>query len=213
MKRFTLAVVLTCVVFPAGALSKAVDSPSKIPAEIKALDLDPASCAADPFASKCPKVNVVNYPDSLDASKTEGSIALYGPVVEGGIRSRRRGVHKSGHGTGTVCGVYASVPEIIFVDTHRARGTGTNHCLSGQGVTYHEVTTHLQREDGFGGWTTLAGAFSSMYAAGVVQATARYDCNHTRYLQYRTEALGYSVVRGVGYFGVNRKGAGHTCPS
>lgn len=165
-------------------------------------------CAADPGAPGCPEVSMVVYPEAVAEDTPETG---YGPPVLPAPTRATLSRHSAG-----VCGVSASAPQryVNIYSDYSVRGRATNHCFSGQGVTYQEVHATLQRQYLGGGWQNLAAKSARRFGAGYVTTPyARYNCNHRSLRLYRTEGLGYSVVRGVGYTGINRKYEDHTCPS
>ena len=123
------------------------------------------------------------------------------------------------HGTGAACGLRADGPERTYYSgTHDwyIRGRTMNHCLNGQGVTRMEAYVSLQRErlDGEEGYTQLDSKAATPHNGATLQYTpyATWDCNHNRSLLYRVESSAYSVVRGTGWFGVQRRTDNRACP-
>lgn len=80
-------------------------------------------------------------------------------------------------------------------------------------MSYQEVYAWLGRYQS-GAWATLAGGLVDSGPGGItIQGSTRYDCNHQTSYSYRTEAWGYAVLQGVGYFETQYKYANHVCPS
>jgi len=109
------------------------------------------------------------------------------------------------HPGGTVCGVNAGRPEkfAIFAGQHGVRAKSKNHCYSP--ATYQEVYASLQ--DRFRSrWRNLDSEYAKRSGPGTIETPfAWYDCFHFDTREYRNEGMAYSVVRGRGYVGVNRK--------
>lgn len=183
------------------------------------------TCAANPWRAGCPKVKEVHFsvPTDVDAppvseptSETvdpsppaEDEATNFGPVLN--IASGEK-ASAAGHPAGFACGVYANYPEFYFADnTKKIRASGVNHCTGNASnpVTFTQVDEEMRRYDG--GWATLRRDNHYIYGPGYAVGRTYYDCNHSRILTYRSHALGYSVVRGVGYSGVNYKDTAGQC--
>lgn len=181
-------------------------------------------CARNPWAAGCPTVTSVVSTLTEIACASDGADVA---VEMGGTCDDANSLvmfpyaasypdpyvaSPRGHGTGSACGVRADGPQrLYYTNTLNwyMRGRAINHCLSGQGVSRMEAYVTLQRErlDGREGWTNLDSEAAPVSSGAGWQYTpyATWDCNHHRALLYRVEAVGYSVVRGVGWFGVNRR--------
>jgi hypothetical protein len=99
-----------------------------------------------------------------------------------------------------------------WAPTHYARAHTSQAC-SGAGLTSHATVVQLSRYDG--GWATLsAGSQSGLPNTGI-DAWARYDCQHSRTLTYRTTGWFSADVNGVVIFGPQGQtaDADHTCPT
>ena len=81
-----------------------------------------------------------------------------------------------------------------------------NHCTSGKGVTFMELWGDVTRYNAADGrWYTLNNCHKSGLPLNLYQScSASFDCYHpTTRRKYRNSASGYSVVKGVGYFGTH----------
>ena len=198
-----------------------------------------SGCGADPWAPGCPPVTTVVAtltefacasevdpgPITAEATTTQDSSAAANPCqtsvmapYAAGYPDLYAGGTERDHGSGSACGVRAEWPARTYYQStfnYYIRSRGINHCFSGQGVSRMEAWVTLWRErlDNQEGWTRLDTKEATPINGAGQQYTpyATWDCNHTRSLYYRAEAAAYSVVRGTGYFGVNRKTDALTC--
>jgi len=114
------------------------------------------------------------------------------------------------------CGVSATRPEryVNIRSSYAIRGRASNQCFQvpGRPVIYQEVYASLERQYLGGGWQNLDTKSARRLGAGIVTTPyAFWDCDHINLRLYRVNALGYSVIGGVGFIGVNRKYEDWTC--
>jgi hypothetical protein len=160
------------------------------------------SCINDPLKAGCPEVTRVELVGSGRSPAAAASRAA----------KARSSSTKARAAQANQCAVNGEPPEILYYGgTHRARGRGYNTCTAYAQV--QELYVTLQRfQSNF--WASLAQGHAGPTTGGrTIGATATYDCNHQNVYAYRTEAMGYAVVFGIGYLELDYGYANHTCPS
>lgn len=175
---------------------------------------------ADFTQPACPSVSEVVI--SLDSNQGDAESG-YAPLAPSDIRgpNASQGGRKSPstHGItpGYACATIGHNPWRGYYGSSQGvdyfvRGKAENSCRYGVGVSWMEITSELERDDG--GWTVVGTAWSGgARLGGDISAEAEKNCNHPGSRDYRTFALAYAVVNGVGNFGTDRSSTvGHTCP-
>jgi len=93
-----------------------------------------ASC---PSQARCPKVKQI----VIHEPKIGTGEAAYGPSVRTRHLSSATGPRRTSFHAGYTCGIRANDPVV----SGWASGQGENHCTSGQGVTWMEMWTNINR--------------------------------------------------------------------
>jgi hypothetical protein len=92
-------------------------------------------------------------------------------------------------------------------------GDARNICELGAPVSYQELDLWLQRYNN-GSWHDLpyVWEWDSQNYPGEQFLGVWFNCNHTTLRYYRDYAMGYAIVQGTGYAGINKKVDAFTCP-
>jgi hypothetical protein len=94
--------------------------------------------------------------------------------------------------------VNAEVPQRYHVGSvYEAQGIGRNYCTPA--ASYQEINTTLQYYGTNSAWDFAAYAFNKGVGGETITAKATFTCVEGILRAWRTQALGYSVVGGVGY--------------
>ena len=216
MKRIFFVIALVVCLFVPSALGGQVPTPDLppviVPPELAhetllamGVSAPEDTCAGDPALPHCPPVTYVVItpppvsappPPQVDShSIAPRSIASrYAPQV-----TPRRARALDDYAP-QYCTVDASVPWIVDGGVY---GYGSNYCSGNTGASYMEVDVTLQRFYD-SAWYDLARCHSEVWGPAFIGCSPGFDCNHYNSRYYRSEALAYARIRGIGYTGVKR---------
>lgn len=143
------------------------------------------SCAHSPSRHGCPRVSRI--------------------VVVG--RGSRQLARASVIPPGFACADRAYAPSVTRkgrpLGRRKAQARAVNECRTGVGVSYQELYAMLKRFEHR--WINLNTKRVTHVGGGRISATTRFRCRSRRLKAYESEAFAYSVVKGVGYVGTNRR--------